>query len=199
MSAKQTYLLLYNSLCTLLWLHILLTTITAFTSTSLTTTYTTLEPWTRWTQTLAAIEVLHAATGITRAPVFTTFTQAFGRCVQVWAINYAFPEVTASSWAYPSMLFAWSVADVVRYLYFVFLLARGSVPDVLKWMRYSLFFGLYPIGIASEWWMMFHAANVTTSALVMGIFYFFLALYVPGSPMMFSYMIKQRRKILARS
>ncbi|KAB8071922.1 tyrosine phosphatase-like protein [Aspergillus leporis] len=194
-SPKRAYLLLYNAISSLLWLHILLTVLTTKTPAS---TYTTLEPWTRWTQTLAVAEILHSAAGLTRAPVFTTFTQVFGRCVQVWTINYAFPEVTAPSWAYPSMLLAWSVADTVRYLYFVVMLAGLSIPDVLRWLRYSLFFVLYPIGIGSEWWMMYNAASTTTNVLVAGIFYFFLALYVPGSPMMYKYMVKQRAKTLSR-
>lgn len=64
--------------------------------------------------------------------------------------------------------------------------------------RYSLFIILYPIGIATEWWLMYQATTVTTNWLVAGIFYFFLGLYAPGSVMMYSYMLKQRRKTLAK-
>ncbi|RDW86445.1 putative membrane protein [Aspergillus mulundensis] len=197
--AAKTYLLLYNAISALLWLRILLTVLTAyFNSNSLPTLYTALEPQARWTQTLAVVEILHAATGLTRSPVFQTFTQIFARSVQVWAINYAFPSVTASSIAYPAMLFAWSIADTVRYSYFVVLLAGLDVPGLLKWLRYSLFIALYPIGITAEWWLMYRATSVTSSSLVAGIFYFFLGLYAPGSIMMYSYMLKQRRKTLAK-
>ncbi|KAL5364040.1 tyrosine phosphatase-like protein [Aspergillus floccosus] len=198
-STSKPYLLIYNALSALLWLRIFVSILSA-PSTNTTTVYTTLEPWTRWTQTLAAAEILHAALGITRAPIFTTFTQVFARSVQVWAINYGFPGVTASSPAYPAMLFAWSVADVVRYSYFVVLLvAGGSMPALLKWLRYSLFAVLYPIGIGSEWWLMYRAAAVTESSVVAGVFYFCLALYAPGAVMMYSYMLKQRRKTLSQS
>ncbi|KAB8230042.1 putative membrane protein [Aspergillus alliaceus] len=192
---KTIYLLLYNSLSTILWLRILLTVLTTQTPIS---TYSTVEPWTRYTQTLAIAEIIHSATGITRAPIFTTFTQVFGRCVQVWAVNYAFPEITTPSWAYPSMLLAWSAADTIRYLYFVVMLARGPVPGPLKWLRYSVFFVLYPIGIGSEWWLMFNAARATSSCVVAGIFGFFLVLYGPGTPMMYKYMVNQRRKVLGK-
>ncbi|KAG2412367.1 hypothetical protein HFD88_009924 [Aspergillus terreus] len=195
-STSKPYLLTYNALSALLWLRILIPILSA---PSTATVYSTLEPWTRWTQTLAAAEILHAALGITRAPIFTTFTQVFARSVQVWAINYGFPGVTGSSPAYPAMLFAWSVADVVRYSYFVVLLAGGSMPALLKWLRYSLFAVLYPIGIGSEWWLMYRAARVTESPVVAGVFYFCLALYAPGAVMMYSYMIKQRRKTLSKS
>ncbi|PIG88289.1 hypothetical protein AARAC_005941 [Aspergillus arachidicola] len=196
LSPKRAYLLFYNAISTILWLRILLAVLTTHDPAS---TYTTLEPWTRWTQTLAVAEILHSAAGLTRSPVFTTFTQVFGRSVQVWAINYAFPVITAHSWAYPAMLLAWSAADTVRYSYFVVMLAGIPMPAVLKWLRYSLFFILYPIGISSEWWLMYHAANATSSLVVAGIFYFFLVLYVPGTPMMYKYMVKQRRKTLARA
>ncbi|KAL3466662.1 tyrosine phosphatase-like protein [Aspergillus heterothallicus] len=194
MTVSRVYLLLYNSISALLWLRILLTLITSYSDPNI---YTTVEPWTRWTQTVAAIEIMHAVTGITRAPIFTTFTQIFARSVQVWAINYGFPGVTASSPAYPAMLVAWSTADVVRYLYFVVLLSGITVPPI-KWLRYSLFLVLYPIGIGSEWWLMYRATTVTASVLVTGIFYFFLGLYAPGSVMMYRYMVTQRQKALSR-
>lgn len=92
--------------------------------------------------------------------------------------------------------------------------------------RYSLFTVLYPIGIAAEWWLMYRAAVVASSWAVTGIFYFFLGLYAPGefdslglrlgigamvlviclvwadkagSVMMYSYMLKQRRKALQKN
>ncbi|KAH1272567.1 hypothetical protein LV164_006098 [Aspergillus fumigatus] len=92
-------------------------------------------------------------TGLTRAPIFPTFTQTFTRCVQVWAVNHQSPEPTASSPAYAALLLAWSAADVVRYAYFG-LLQAGIRVDFVKWLRYSLFIVLYPVGIGSEWWLM---------------------------------------------
>lgn len=164
------YLLLYNASSCLLWLYMLISLITT------TTPYPTIEPYTRWTQTLSIAEIVHAATGsshllslnlnlysysteelivligITRAPVSTTFIQIFTRCVQVWAIDHGYPELfTASASAsaglellapasvYAAMVFAWSLADVVRYAYFVVLLAGLGMPGWLKWLRYSHF------------------------------------------------------------
>ncbi|RAK99833.1 putative membrane protein [Aspergillus ibericus CBS 121593] len=197
-SLKTSYLLTYNTINTLLWLHIL-TPILLSPLQPPQTTYTTLEPWTRWTQTLAILEILHAATGLTRSPIFTTFTQIFARSVQVWAINYAFPSVTSLAPAYKYMLFAWSVADTIRYLYFVVLISGVQVPGGLRWLRYSLFLILYPIGIGSEWWLMFKATVDTESWAVKALFVFFLGLYGPGSVMMYKYMVKQRGKTLGRA
>ncbi|PGH13647.1 hypothetical protein AJ79_03495 [Helicocarpus griseus UAMH5409] len=182
--AIRLYLLTYNTTAALFWLHILLTTLSTLLSSSsspnISSVYTSLEPWTRCAQTLAVAEILHAATGIIHSPIFTTFTQVFARSVQVWAINYAFPAVTASSRPYPAMLLAWATADVVRYCYFAVMLAGWSIPGVLKWLRYSLFIVLYPVGIGGEWWLMYKATTVTSNWAVAGIFYFFLCLYVPG-------------------
>jgi hypothetical protein len=48
--------------------------------------------------------------------------------------------------------------------------------------RYSLFYVLYPIGIAAEWWLMYRAVGPVgeVSPLLPPVFYFLLALYVPG-------------------
>ncbi|KAJ5746578.1 hypothetical protein N7520_011760 [Penicillium odoratum] len=198
-SISQTYLLLYNAICAGLWLSILITTVSTWMqSRDITAIYQSAESLTRYTQTLAVVEILHAALQITRSPVFTTFTQVFARSVQVWAINYAFPAETAPSVAYPAMLLAWSSADTIRYSYFAIMQAGYPVPSLLKWARYSLFLILYPIGISSEWWLMYKATTAATNWAVLSIFYFFLGLYVPGSVMMYSYMLKQRRKVLAK-
>ncbi|PYI07472.1 PTPLA-domain-containing protein [Aspergillus sclerotiicarbonarius CBS 121057] len=195
-SLKTPYLLTYNTINTFLWLRILVPILLSPLQ-SPQTTYTTLEPWTRWTQTLAILEILHSASGLTRSPIFTTFTQIFARSVQVWAINYAFPTITSLSPAYKAMLFAWSVADTIRYSYFVVLISGFPVPGALRWLRYSLFLILYPIGIGSEWWLMFKATIATEYWAVKALYVFFLGLYGPGSVMMYSYMVRQRRKTLA--
>ncbi|KAJ5481180.1 hypothetical protein N7539_007074 [Penicillium diatomitis] len=199
-SVSQTYLLAYNVLCAIVWLRVLTGVISELISSGRSTdVYASLEPWTRYAQTLAAAEVLHAIFGITRSPVFTTFTQAFARSTQVWAVNYAFPRTTSVSYAYPAMILAWSMADVVRYSYFAVMLAGKTNSGVLRWLRYSLFVVLYPVGISSEWWLMYKSTTVTDCNALIALYYFFLALYGPGSVMMYKYMLKQRKKVLARA
>lgn len=74
--AKHLYLLAYNTINTLLWLYILLTTLSLSTSTSASPSlYTTLESSTRWTQSLAIADILHAALGT------STATQFYRTCV----------------------------------------------------------------------------------------------------------------------
>ena len=57
--------------------------------------------------------------------------------------------------------------------------------------RYSLFIILYPIGISSEWWLMYQATTVTANKAVAALFYFFLGLYVPGGWQILSFLISQ--------
>ncbi len=49
--------------------------------------------------------------------------------------------------------------------------------------RYTMFYPLYPVGIGAEWWLMFRAAvgpAGSVGAWLPPVFYFLLALYVPG-------------------
>lgn len=109
-----------------------------------------------------------------------------------------YPLIAASPF-YSSMLLAWSVTEVVRYLFFALSLGTGSEPSPLRWMRYSGFFVLYPVGISSELFELFTAykaaaAEGNTARVVVALAT--MATYVPGSPLLYMHMIKQRRKVL---
>ena len=61
-SISRTYLLLYNATCAALWLSILIKTVTTWIqSPNITAVYESAEPLTRYTQTIAVVEILHAA------------------------------------------------------------------------------------------------------------------------------------------
>lgn len=66
--------------------------------------------------------------------MFTTAMQVASRLLLVWGVGYNFPQTTKWSPAYSSMLLAWSVTEVVRYGYFVFVLT-GGVPRFWTWLR----------------------------------------------------------------
>lgn len=64
---SHSYLLAYNILCAIFWLHVFLRTIIALiVFHDVSAVFASLEPWTRWTQTLAVLDILHAALGIPR-------------------------------------------------------------------------------------------------------------------------------------
>eukprot|EP00762_Andalucia_godoyi_P008310 ANDGO_07349.mRNA.1 Very-long-chain (3R)-3-hydroxyacyl-CoA dehydratase PASTICCINO 2 len=163
-------------------------------------------------QSLAILEIVHCMIGLVRSPVFSTFMQVFSRVFLVWGILNV-PGNTAP-FAYPfwiTMCVAWAISELVRYPFYAFELV-GSSPALLTWARYSLFYVLYPVGVASE------LANVVVSlpffrqtrvySVAMPNAYNFafdytiftiivLLLYIPGFPMLFNMMRANRAKKLA--
>lgn len=104
-------------------------------------------------------------TGIVRSPLPTTLLQVFSRLLLVWGVVNPYPHATSPSPFYSSMLLAWAVSEVVRYSYFVFNLRRDSqgpkeIPALVTWLRYNLFYVLYPLGIGSEMALMWKASRV---------------------------------------
>ena len=81
--------------------------------------------------------------------------QVSSRLLLVWGIVNNFPFVARSA-GYSSMLFAWSLTEVVRYGFFVFTLS-GYSPGIISWLRYNTFLILYPLGASSETWLVYKA------------------------------------------
>ncbi|KAF2490086.1 PTPLA-domain-containing protein [Lophium mytilinum] len=204
-SAKSNYLLAYNFVSAALWLTVLGRVVLIskdnggpVKAAETGKVYQGLESFTRLVQTGALLEVVHSLVGIVRAPIFTTLTQVASRILLTWGVGYNFPQTTANSPAYSSMLLAWSVTEVVRYSYFVFVLGGVGVPGVLSWMRYNTFFLLYPIGISSECWLIYKAIAPASewNPLFGYAFWGVLATYVPGAYMLYTYMMSQRRRVM---
>ncbi|KAM3416313.1 Very-long-chain (3R)-3-hydroxyacyl-CoA dehydratase [Cercospora zeina] len=197
-TGRTQYLTAYNTVFSLLWLYVLVSALQALPGGRL-HVFSVVERDARWIQTLSLLDVVHSATGLIPAPLGSTFTQIATRVIQVWLIWAGFSSTTATSIAFPALLIAWSIADTIRYAYLALNL-HGKAPDSLIWVRYSMFYVLYPVGIACEWWLMFRAVGPASEVrwVLKPVFYFLLALYVPGSYMMFTYMIKQRRKTLSK-
>jgi very-long-chain (3R)-3-hydroxyacyl-CoA dehydratase len=106
--------------------------------------------------------------------------QVLARCAVLWGYVRPFPA-SARHPAYTSMLLAWSITEVVRYTYFVSIL-NGFKPRWLVWLRYSMFYVLYPIGFLSECAMVYLAVGPLKQRGEAWpyISYFCLSLYIPG-------------------
>ncbi|KAF1933288.1 PTPLA-domain-containing protein [Didymella exigua CBS 183.55] len=217
---KHTYLLAYNAVSAALWVGVLYKTVTigthevqaarkagsffgrndlqsAAAGLASGRVYAELEEHTRLVQSLAGLEVLHSLFGIVRAPLLTTLMQVASRFLLVWGIAYNFPATTQHSPAYSTMLLAWSFTEVVRYSYFVFTLSGLRVPSPLSFLRYNTFTVLYPLGIASECWLVYQSipAAQNLDERIPYVLLAILAFYVPGSYVLFTHMVKQRRRI----
>ncbi|RKF62818.1 putative very-long-chain -3-hydroxyacyl-CoA dehydratase [Erysiphe neolycopersici] len=195
-SLKTQYLILYNFVSALLWLVVLCRVLMLVPLVGFTRVYDGVGKFTRMTQSLALLEVLHSAAGIVRAPISTTAMQVASRLLLVWIVVNPFPFV-AKSPGYSSMLIAWSVTEVIRYSYFVFNLS-GYNPKIIMWLRYNTFYVLYPLGIGSECWLL-SKAIAPAGTLHQGFAWFLQItrlIYIPGSYILFTHMISQRKKVL---
>jgi very-long-chain (3R)-3-hydroxyacyl-CoA dehydratase len=200
-TANKAYLIFYNSVSALLWSVVLGRTVMLLGLHGPEYVYPNVGEFTKWTQTLAGLEVLHSLLGtiyfysldleyytnmypsdigVVRAPLFTTLMQVSSRFLLVWAVVDVFPFLALSPF-YSSMLIAWSVTEIIRYSFFALSLS-GFQPKFLTWLRYNTFFVLYPVGIFSECWLIWLA---TAPAGHLNELYKFalqaiLAIYVPG-------------------
>jgi very-long-chain (3R)-3-hydroxyacyl-CoA dehydratase len=134
-SVSNRYLVFYNTASALLRAFILARTLHLWTTKDTTAVWRELNMLTRWAETIAWIEVLHAATGLVRSSPATAALQVAGRNTIVWAITRNYPDIAEGEWAYASMLTVWNAADLLRYLYFGFEKGTGQAPNVLLWLR----------------------------------------------------------------
>ncbi|KAJ3151353.1 hypothetical protein HDU89_002192 [Geranomyces variabilis] len=150
-------------------------------------------------QTLAVLEIVHSATGIVKTPLVTTVIQVFSRLLLVWGVlvPFAVPEVRGH-WAVSTMIGAWCVAEIVRYLYYAEAIRGEQVPAFLTWCRYSFFFVLYPVGAGSEWILLIQSLDAAKKFSPF-LYYAYVAiacLYPPGLFVMYTHMLAQRRKVM---
>lgn len=195
-SPKTQYLILYNFVSALLWLVVLGRVVLLVPLVGFGRIYAGVGQFAKWTQTLALLEVIHAASGVVRSPVSTTSMQVASRLALVWGIVNSFPFLAKSA-VYSSMLVAWSVTEVIRYSYFVLTLS-GYQPAFITWLRYNTFTVLYPLGISSECWLIYKAiapAREWRQELAWGL-QLLLLIYIPGSYILFTHMMAQRRKVM---
>ncbi|EJF65490.1 PTPLA-domain-containing protein [Dichomitus squalens LYAD-421 SS1] len=155
---------------------------------------------TAFVQSFAALEVLHVLLGWVRSPLVTTLIQVGSRLYLVWGIADLFPKETHTNPLYASMVLSWSLTEVVRYSFYASSLL-GAEPAPLVWLRYTLFYVLYPTGASSEAFLMYatlpHPAfGAGWDSLRVYVRGFLFAVWWPGLYVMYTHMIKQRRKVL---
>ncbi|KFY00229.1 hypothetical protein V495_01834 [Pseudogymnoascus sp. VKM F-4514 (FW-929)] len=195
-SLKANYLLAYNAISMFSWLSLLWHAGLVVKVWGLEYVHPHVDLFWKVTQSLAALEVLHSIFGIVRSPFMTTLMQVASRFLICWGTVNFFPEV-AKSPVFSTLLLAHGVTEVIRYGYFAMALS-GEQVAILGWLRYNTFIVLYPLGIASECWLMYLAIPYANQVSELwGYFYYaMLAIYVPGTYVLYSYMMKQRRKAM---
>lgn len=160
-------------------------------------------------QTAALLEVVHSAVGLVSSGVMTTLAQVYSRVFITWAIVEGVAG-TSEGVGLLVVCFAWSLTEVVRYSYYFFNLL-GGVPYLITWLRYTMFFVLYPLGVLGEMMLYFSALPVIKAKQQWSVplpncanmafnFYYILLvtiiLYIPVFPQLYGHMISQRKKII---
>ncbi|KAJ5129322.1 Protein-tyrosine phosphatase-like PTPLA [Penicillium bovifimosum] len=206
----RVYLWAYNTLNFLAWGSCLAYTASLLPPHVLTNTlpkvfHLTFNPLLLATQSLALLEVVHSVVGIVRAPFMTTAMQVASRILLVWGIMAPFGgeiiggrNTQLGDYAYLGCVTAWGITEVIRYGFFSITLSGNSVPSWWTWLRYNTFYILYPIGISSECMLIYQALGPAgeINPLFRYALIAILAIYVPGSYILYTHMIAQRRKVL---
>ena len=133
------------------------------------------------------------------------------RLVVLWGMVAIAPPAQVTP-AFSLMAVSWASVEVPRYGFYLASLF-GAAPGWLTWLRYSLFMVLYPSGISGEIGCLWNslpfikehgigqvdlpnAHNVALSYYSL-LWVLLVAVYPPGSYVMFTHMLKQRRKVLS--
>jgi len=217
---KRFYLFLYNFLSLCGWFYILYRLVLHLSSANSAWTYHSLLPGhdqhkalldrtkssyadvgdlVRYVQTGALLEILHVLLGLVRSGLGTTVSQVASRLVLVWGILIQFPQVRSHP-AFTTMVFAWSVAEIVRYSTYALALFDLKLYP-LEWLRYTLFYVLYPLGAGSEAWLMYRSLPYARykfgkeGSLALTCFVLMWPIALAG---MMSHMHAQRRKFIGR-
>ena len=216
-SPKQKYLLAYNGVCFALWTTITLRAAflipVLLAHSKLEGLFEALFPLLKWTQTLALLEVVHSVAGLVRASPITTAMQVASRILVVWGVLDMYPQIVVTHtvlnrpragdnggpYPFAGILMAWGITEVIRYGFFVYKEGISTrIPSWLTWLRYNTFFVLYPIGITSECWLIWLALGPAQKQ-EKGMDWLFKAvlfIYVPGSYILYTHMMAQRRKVV---
>ncbi|CAK9190342.1 unnamed protein product [Sphagnum troendelagicum] len=225
MGVVKLYLCVYNWLLFAGWLQILVSAVKALQQSGPSGVYAAVEKPLQIWQTAALLEVFFPLVfsflwflvlrrivyGIVRSPVMATLPQIGSRIYLTWGILFSFPQVQ-EHWLVTSLVLSWSITEVIRYSFFALKETFGYTPRFLLWLRYTTFFVLYPTGICSEAGLVFVTLPFMQlsdlyclrmpNKLNFGFDYYYMSIvallaYIPGSPGMYTHMIRQRKKALS--
>lgn len=163
-------------------------------------------------QNAAVLEAVHIILGLVPSNLMVTILQVASRVIIVCGVLLATPETyAASSFGLSLCMVAWSITEIIRYLYY-FMNLINFIPYPLLWLRYTLFIILYPIGITGELLCLYSAtlyarANPEAYSYLLPNswnftfnYFYLLAIimftYIPVFPHLYMHMFSQRRKLL---
>ncbi|CAH9070194.1 unnamed protein product [Cuscuta epithymum] len=210
---RRAYLALYNWAVFVGWFQVFYLSVKTLKESGHENVYRAVEKPLLLAQTAAILEILHGLVGLVRSPISATLPQIGSRIYVTWGILYSFPQVQTHALV-SSLVISWSITEIIRYSFFGIKELFGFAPSWLLWLRYSTFILLYPSGITSEVGLIYKALPYIKESgkyslwmpnkLNFSFDYYYLALvviaiYAPGSPHMYGYMLGQRKKALRKT
>lgn len=187
----KAYLVVYNLMCLTLWSIALMTGVRGYMDKGLRGVWGSSGSFILVGQFAMALEIVHAVLGLVRSPVLTTSIQVMSR-LWIVVVPVLGSECKIGEEAMPGLMgLSWAAVEVVRYSFYLCSLLMSKVPYGLFWMRYTLFYVLYPTGITGELGTaMLGQECFGSRARLIGCV---MALYVPGSPFMYMNMVGIRK------
>jgi len=189
---KNTWLITFNGITFLAWASFFALFIhdgLQFTTTAVTALAVA--------QGLAIIEVMHAILGIAGSKWLLTLLQVSSRFLVAAILVFmasSFPASGAANCGYVLIAFAWSITELVRCISYITDLTKRS-NSVVKWLRYSLFFVMYPVGVTGEFLILYgfwqwRNAQIDGITIALGLI---AVAYVVFFPVLFGHMMRQRK------
>ncbi|XP_044750434.1 very-long-chain (3R)-3-hydroxyacyl-CoA dehydratase hpo-8 [Coccinella septempunctata] len=209
----HNYLIAYNAIQTIGWSFLLYQLITYYLSQNDAKSDKSLYDTVKYTliifQNAAILEVIHAFLKFVSSNPIVTVQQISSRVIVVCGVLMV-TESSRESLGLPLALFAWSVTEVIRYGNYTFTLL-GYVPYFIKWLRYTTFIILYPIGVTGELLCLYAAQweirktgflsvqMPNTLNFIFNYSHFLIlvmTMYIPFFPQLYLHMFTLRRKVL---
>ncbi|XP_022914447.1 very-long-chain (3R)-3-hydroxyacyl-CoA dehydratase hpo-8 [Onthophagus taurus] len=208
----KAYLLSYNFIQTLGWSYLLYQIFEFYLLKREGTLYDQVGTTLLIFQNAAILEAVNAIYKLISSNPAIVIPQIYSRIFVVCGILLPLSD-SQSTIGFPLLLFAWSITEIIRYSTYTLNLINIQL-YILKWLRYTLFIALYPIGVTGELLCMYWAVmEVSRTKLwcwelpnkynVVFYYHFYIVfnmiLYIPIFPQLYLHMFSQRRKVLGAS
>lgn len=185
--SKTLYLSLYNAVMLVLWSIFLLHTINVIMEQGTRTAHSSNTDHLLMLQSMAGLEIIHAVLGLVKSGVAQSALQWASRMFAIIVGMMRTDGGMQESKAFAIVAIAWSVADIIRYAFYL-----QPTWRVTRWLRYSAFLVLYPMGAAGEAFLVYRGRAGLESPWDMAVLAILCIVYPVGFGLLYTHMLKQR-------
>lgn len=194
----KVYLVAYNMMCLALWSLAFVTGLKGYSRKGLGGVWGESGSFVLVGQFAMVLEIVHAVLGLVRSPVLTTTIQVFSR-LWVVVVPVIGSDCRIGDEKMPGlMVMSWASVEVVRYSFYLSSLLLAKVPYGLFWLRYTVFYVLYPTGITGELGTAMLGQECFEEEKYAWVISVIMAGYLPGSPFMYMNMVKNRKSAMKK-